>query len=87
MAEIVCPHCNGLDAFTVDSRYCLDTQARRRRYECSRCEQRFTTYEVPAVEYEKIQTMNIDTKQFDSVIASLRAIKAQFGQSNGTTKD
>lgn len=87
MAEIRCPHCNGLDAFTVDSRYCLDTQTRRRRYECSRCEQRFSTYEITAVEYEKIQVAKVDENQIDGVIASLRAIKAQFGQSNGTTKN
>lgn len=87
MAEIQCPHCNGLDAFTVDSRYCLDTQARRRRYECSRCEQRFSTYEITAEEYEKIRAIEINEGQIDFVIASLRAIKVQFGGSNGSSKD
>jgi hypothetical protein len=45
---------------------------------------RFTTYEISAVEYEKVQAMAINTAQIDATIATLRAIKAQFGGRNGS---
>ncbi len=40
-----CPFCNTEDDRVVDSRSCRDGQAIRRRRECTRCNQRFTTYE------------------------------------------
>ena len=40
-----CPFCSTEDDRVVDSRSCRDGQAIRRRRECTRCNQRFTTYE------------------------------------------
>lgn len=83
---MICPHCNSdVGSFVVDSRGQSNT--RRRRYQCVGCERRYSTYEIPANEYEKIRTLKVDVNQFDQVIASLRAIKTQFGETNGTTKN
>jgi transcriptional regulator NrdR family protein len=61
-----------------------DGSVRRRRYQCWKCDARFSTYEISAVEYEKVQSMAINTTQIDSTIATLRSIKAQFGGRNGS---
>jgi len=40
-----CPFCNNIDSKVVDSRMTQDGRAIRRRRECLKCKERFTTYE------------------------------------------
>lgn len=76
---VQCPECNE-ESFVIDSR---DVEmARRRRRQCKNCGHRYTTYEVHADEYLK-ETFKVNTTQLDLVIATLRAIKVQFGDTNG----
>lgn len=82
---MICPLCKSdSGSFVVDSRGY--DHVRRRRYSCDNCNKRYTTYEITAAEYEKIQSMNINISELDSVIASLRAIKVHFGDRNGNSK-
>lgn len=41
-----CPFCGDQDSKVVDSRHSEDNLSIRRRRECSRCQKRFTTYEI-----------------------------------------
>lgn len=41
-----CPFCGDQDSKVVDSRHSEDNLSIRRRRECSRCQRRFTTYEI-----------------------------------------
>ncbi len=41
-----CPFCGDMDSKVVDSRHSEDGISIRRRRECSRCQHRFTTYEI-----------------------------------------
>lgn len=41
-----CPFCGDQDSKVVDSRHSDDNLSIRRRRECSRCQKRFTTYEI-----------------------------------------
>ena len=41
-----CPFCHHDESRVTDSRIALDTNAVRRRRECSRCQKRFTTFET-----------------------------------------
>lgn len=76
-----CPHCQAdNDSHVIDSRDCTGKQARRRRHLCNECKGRFTTYEIPAAQYEKM--LSVDVAEIDSVITTLQSIKVQFG-SNG----
>ena len=77
---MICPSCSS-KAYVIDSRE--DDDVRRRRYVCESCDLRFSTYEISAVEYEKVQAMRINTKKIDATIATLQVIKAQFGATNG----
>jgi transcriptional regulator NrdR family protein len=76
-----CPNCSHARAHVIDTNMRDGGLARRRRNECKSCKFHFTTYEVLAEEYEKMLTMRVDAKEFESVISQLRAIKAQFGGS------
>lgn len=79
-----CPYCDrGNRSRVVDSRDNPTDKVRRRRHECENCQKRFTTYEISAVEYEKIQALKVKQSDLDRVIAFLRAVKVQFGESNG----
>jgi transcriptional regulator NrdR family protein len=78
-----CPNCGYARAHVIDTNIRDGGAARRRRNECKSCKFHFTTYEVLAEEYEKMLTMRVDAKEFESVISQLRAIKAQFGGRNG----
>lgn len=49
-----CPQCQALKSYVIDTRSWRDGRARRRRYECNSCQFRFTTYEVRAEEYERV---------------------------------
>ena len=87
-AGIHCPKCGSVESHVTDSRNHEVNNARRRRYECNRCRHRYTTYEIPGEDYERLQTVKLDISQIDSVIAVLRMIKVQFnGESNGTSKN
>jgi transcriptional regulator NrdR family protein len=80
---MTCPTCTS-PARVIDSRADDgDGSVRRRRYQCRACDTRFSTYEISAEEYEKVQAMAINTAQIDATIATLRAIKAQFGGRDG----
>ena len=83
---VQCPKCNG-ESCVIDSRD--GETARRRRRKCNSCLHRYTTYEIHSAEYERLQALNLNTRQFDLVIATLQTLKAQFGASNGhlETKD
>lgn len=78
--SVQCPRCNG-ESKVIDSRD--GETARRRRRECLRCKNRYSTYEIHAEEYDKLQMVKIDAGQIDAAITALQAIKAQYGGSNG----
>ncbi|NLM97884.1 MAG: transcriptional repressor NrdR [Halanaerobiaceae bacterium] len=40
-----CPYCNHLESKVIDSRYTEEHTCIRRRRECMKCKERFTTYE------------------------------------------
>lgn len=77
-----CPTCHKSGATDVlDSRDAPNKQSRRRRHLCKNCKGRFTTYEVTASEYKKLQTVNIMKKQIRSVNKLLQLLE----NANGTT--
>lgn len=78
--SVQCPQCNG-ESKVIDSRD--GETARRRRRECLRCRNRYSTYEIHADEYDRLQAFRIDMGQIDAAITTLRAIKAEFGDPNG----
>lgn len=82
-----CPRCGRGNSAVIDSRDSLSGKSRRRRHECLHCGQRFTTYEITATEYERVKAIRIDVAQLDTTIATLRAVKAQFGETNGHAKN
>ena len=88
---MTCPTCSS-PTHVIDSREDDGRgRVRRRRYKCRECRVRFTTYEIFAVEYERVRATRINTGQIDATIATLREIKAQFGSggrgaaTNGTS--
>lgn len=78
--SVQCPRCNG-ESKVIDSRD--GESARRRRRQCLRCKNRYSTYEIHAAEYDRLQVIKIDMDQLDAAISTLIAIKAQMGDSNG----
>lgn len=82
--SVQCPKCNG-ESKVIDSRD--GETARRRRRQCLRCKNRYSTYEIHSDEYDKLQVFKIDLGQLDAAIVTLRAIKAQFGDFNGHRQD
>jgi transcriptional regulator NrdR family protein len=78
-----CPKCQRGSSAVLDSRDSLSGKCRRRRHECVNCGERFTTYEITAAEYERVKAIRIDVSKLSATIATLRALKAQFGDSNG----
>jgi transcriptional regulator NrdR family protein len=85
-----CPKCHSDNGSRViDSRDHPERELRRRRHSCGNCGERFTTYEIMAAEYDKIQAVEIDITKFDDVIAALRSIKVQFSENrnNGIAKN
>jgi hypothetical protein len=57
----------------IDSRPMID--GRRRRHLCRSCGERFTTYEITASEYERLQSAVLDISLVKSAISSLQAIE------------
>lgn len=86
ISGIHCPGCGSGKSRVVDSRDEPAKQARRRRHQCLVCDRRYTTYEITAEEYRKLETIRVDLTKFDVVIATLRAIKVQFGSNNGHSR-
>jgi transcriptional regulator NrdR family protein len=77
---VQCPKCNG-ESRVIDSRD--GETSRRRRRECLSCKHRYSTYEIHAAEYDRLQVLKIDLGQINAAITTLRAIKLQFEGSNG----
>ena len=83
-----CPYCHQANSSHVtDSRDSVSGKHRRRRHECDNCGKRFSTYEITAIEYEKVKAIRVDPVQLDAAIAILRALKAHFGGINGPSQD
>lgn len=78
--SVQCPKCNG-ESKVIDSRD--GETARRRRRECLRCKNRYSTYEIHSDQYDKLRVFKIDMGQIDAAITTLRAIKEEFGDCNG----
>lgn len=72
---VQCPKCNG-ESHVIDSRD--GETARRRRRRCDRCRHRYTTYEIHAEEYERIQNLEVSTAQIEVAISVLCAIRTQL---------
>lgn len=49
-----CPFCSDPDTRVIDSRLVGEGDQIRRRRECSKCKERFTTYELPELNYPRI---------------------------------
>ena len=82
---MTCPTCT-IPTRVIDSRADDgDGNVRRRRYRCWKCGTRFSTYEISAAEWEKVQAMRINTEKIDATIATLRMIKARFSD-NGNNR-
>lgn len=81
--SVQCPKCNG-ESKVIDSRD--EETARRRRRQCDNCNHRYSTYEIHADEYNRIRKLKVDAAQIEPVIATLRAIVTQFGDTNGNLK-
>ena len=74
----LCPKCGSSSIYVTDSR--KDCGRIRRRKKCNMCDFRFTTYEVPAIEFVKIQkTLHL--------IAELQSVGSVFDEIKGLTDD
>lgn len=49
-----CPFCNAEDTKVIDSRLIREGNQTRRRRQCDRCEERFTTYEIAELTLPKV---------------------------------
>jgi len=69
-----CPHCDYTEDHVIDSRVIRDGRAIRRRRECDKCSQRFTTYEY--IEAVALLVIKKDGRresyQREKVVAGLR---------------
>ncbi len=66
-----CPFCGALDSKVIDSRLASDGEQVRRRRECLRCEERFTTYETAELTLPRVVKSNNSREVFSE--AKLRA--------------
>lgn len=66
-----CPFCKEQDTKVIDSRLVAEGEQVRRRRECSRCGERFTTYESAELVMPRIVKQNGNREPFDE--AKLRA--------------
>lgn len=57
----------------IDSRAMVD--GRRRRHRCKMCDARFTTYEITADEYNRLQALVIDMTAIKTALKALRAVE------------
>jgi transcriptional repressor NrdR len=74
-ASVRCPACGGLSDRVVDSREADDGATIRRRRECQRCGQRYTTYERVAETLRFVRKRSGQREPFDreKIVAGLRA--------------
>lgn len=78
-----CPACHA-GTTVVDSRQ--EEEKRRRRHACNKCKKRFTTYEITADEYDRLQSVKINMGAIRSAIQALQVVsKAVNGDQSGTT--
>jgi transcriptional regulator NrdR family protein len=77
-----CPQC-GNDTQVIDSRQ--DDEKRRRRHVCRRCNTRFTTYEITADEYDRLQSVKINMSAIREAIKALQVVEKVA--TNGTAKN
>lgn len=66
-----CPFCKQPDTKVVDSRLSGETNQVRRRRECLKCKERFTTYEGVELNLPRVVKQNGNRESFD--VAKLRA--------------
>jgi len=79
-----CP-CGSEYVNVIESRHIAEAKVRRRRYECESCEGRFTTYEITADEYERVQVVKVGLAKVGVAITALNVIRAELGGANGTS--
>ena len=60
-----CPFCGDQESKVVDSRHSEDGLSIRRRRECSRCQHRFTTYEMVETLPILVVKRNVSRQNFD----------------------
>ena len=60
-----CPRCSSADSRVIDSRVEADGAERRRRRECNRCGERFSTFEKTAVSLPQVVKRSGDRAAFD----------------------
>lgn len=77
-----CLSCHG-DTQVVDSRQ--EEGKRYRRHRCRICNTRFTTYEITAEEYERLQSVKVNMSAIRGAIQALQVVEKVA--TNGTTKD
>lgn len=69
---MICLSC-GSNSYVVDSRHFIDTVKRRR--ECSKCGQRYTTYEVDEEHYKGINNYSQLTTAVANFVDKIKEIK------------
>lgn len=77
-----CPSCHRR-AYVIDSRQ--EAHRRYRRHRCRSCDARFTTYEITADEYERLQSVKVNMSAIRSAIQALRVVEKVA--TNETAKD
>lgn len=77
-----CSSCHG-DTLVIDSRQ--EEDRRYRRHRCRKCNARFTTYEITADEYERLQSVKVNMSAIRGAIQALRVVEK--AATNGTAKD
>jgi transcriptional regulator NrdR family protein len=77
-----CPSCRH-QAYVINSRE--EENRRYRRYRCRTCDARFTTYEITAEEYERLQSVKVNIGAIRGAIQALQVVEKVA--TNGTAKD
>ena len=71
-------HCRcGGSTEVIDSRQ--DGQKRRRRHRCRTCSKRFTTYEITADEYDRLQSVKVNMAAIKEAIRALEVVQGAVG--------
>ncbi len=73
-----CPFCQSLEHRVLESRVAEDSRSIRRRRECDKCHQRFTTYERPEGLDLKVLKKDGHTEEFDREKIRRGLIKATW---------
>lgn len=64
-----CPACNKPTCRVKESRKTFD--AVRRRYECSSCDYRYTTYEIQSEAYDELRSLRSKISQLQQIFADI----------------